>query len=300
MSRRRWQHTASILGLALAAAAPTPLSARPASTTATSIPFDVQHDRLFIDTQVNGRPVRALLDSAAELSVLDAKTALALGIGGDKAQEVKGSGGTLEGTMADGVKVSAGPYRLAPQTVMIADLSDISRRLNGGKPIALILGRPFFDARRWTIDFVARRVSPASPVRRPAGQRLPLKTVHGIETMPVTIEGHAPAQAAFDLGNGSGVLIGKAYAARIGLNAPSRITGATKGGGLGGAIARQQIVLRTLTVAGHVFRDVPAAIDPTDNAEDVNIGTDILRHFRITTDYPGHAVWLAPQPRDRR
>ena len=300
MSRRRWQHTALILGLTLAAAAPTPLSARPASTAATSIPFDVQHDRLFIDTQVNGRPVRALLDSAAELSVLDLKSAIELGIGGDKAQEVKGSGGTLEGTMADGVKVSVGPYQLAPQTVMIADLSDISRRLNGGKPIALILGRPFFDARRWTIDFVTQRVSPASRVGRPAGKRLPLQTVHGIETMPVAIEGHAPAQAAFDLGNGSGVLIGKAYATRIGLNAPSRITGATKGGGLGGAIARQQVVLRTLNVAGRVFHDVPAAIDPTDNAEDVNIGTDILRHFRITTDYPGHAVYLTPQPRDRR
>lgn len=300
MSRRPWQHAALVLGLTLAATAPAPLNARPASTTATSIPFDVQHDRLFIDTQVNGRPVRALLDSAAELSVLDLKSAIELGIGGDKAQEVKGSGGTLEGTMADGVKVSVGPYQLAPQTVMIADLSDISRRLNGGKPIALILGRPFFDARRWTIDFVTQRVSPASRVGRPAGKRLPLQTVHGIETMPVAIEGHAPAQAAFDLGNGSGVLIGKAYATRIGLNAPSRITGATKGGGLGGAIARQQVVLRTLTVAGRVFHDVPAAIDPTDNAEDVNIGTDILRHFRITTDYPGHAVYLTPQPRDRR
>ena len=300
MSRRPWQHAALVLGLTLAATAPAPLNARPASTTATSIPFDVQHDRLFIDTQVNGRPVRALLDSAAELSVLDLKSAIELGIGGDKAQEVKGSGGTLEGTMADGVKVSVGPYQLAPQTVMIADLSDISRRLNGGKPIALILGRPFFDARRWTIDFVTQRVSPASRVGRPAGKRLPLQTVHGIETMPVAIEGHAPAQAAFDLGNGSGVLIGKAYATRIGLNAPSRITGATKGGGLGGAIARQQVVLRTLNVAGRVFHDVPAAIDPTDNAEDVNIGTDILRHFRITTDYPGHAVYLTPQPRDRR
>jgi hypothetical protein len=39
-------------------------------------------------------------------------------------------------------------------------------------------------------------------------------------------------------------------------------------------------------------RDVPAAIDPTSNAADLNVGTAILKHFVITTDFPRHALWL--------
>ena len=55
------------------------------------------------------------------------------------------------------------------------------------------------------------------------------------------------------------------------------------------------MVLRNLRVAGREFRDVPAAIDPGETASDLNIGTSILRHFIITTDFPNRTVWLEPR-----
>ena len=43
------------------------------------------------------------------------------------------------------------------------------------------------------------------------------------------------------------------------------------------------------------LQTIPAAIDRTDNAADVNVGVRILRHFRITTDFAENAVWLEPR-----
>jgi hypothetical protein len=102
-------------------------------------------------------------------------------------------------------------------------------------------------------------------------------------------------QAVFDLGNGREVLIGRAFAERLGLTAPGRIVERRSGGGLGGARDQDIVVLRNLRLAGREFRDVPAAIDPGESASDINIGTSILRHFVITTDFPERAVWLEPR-----
>ena len=99
-----------------------------------------------------------------------------------------------------------------------------------------------------------------------------------------------PAQAEFDLGNGSDVMVSRAFAQKAGL----KVTGQKSGGGIGGEIVRDTTVLPTLTVAGVVFRDVAATVDDQSNANDLNIGTSILRNFRITTDFKQRAVWLQP------
>ena len=52
----------------------------------------------------------------------------------------------------------------------------------------------------------------------------------------------------------------------------------------------------SLTVAGRTFRNVPAAIDDQPNANDLNVGTSILKEFLIVTDFKQRAVWLAPRP----
>ncbi len=93
------------------------------------------------------------------------------------------------------------------------------------------------------------------------------------------------------------MLIGAAYAERAGLLAPDRIVGQKSGGGIGGEVERDLVVLAELEVAGVSFRDVPAAIDRTDNAGDVNVGVRILRNFVITVDFAENAVWLEPRQR---
>jgi hypothetical protein len=61
---------------------------------------------------------------------------------------------------------------------------------------------------------------------------------------------------------------------------------------------RDLVVLPTLKLAGMTFRDVRAAIDDQPNTNDLNIGTSILKHFLITTDFKERTVWLQPTPEE--
>ena len=248
--------------------------------------------RLTIAARINSQPVDALLDSAAEMTILDRAFAKQLKL--DQGQSVTGQGSgksTFDANLVNGVMLEALGLTLRNQTIAVADLSDVGRRLLGHK-IDVILGRELFDAARLSIDIDAHRISVVPRNREPRGVRLALVTEHGVETIPVRVESGDEVRATFDLGNGSGVLIGSALAARTHLLSDGRKVDVKRGGGLGGETERQVITLRSIEIAGQRFDDVPAAIDPQPSASDVNIGVGLLRHFRITTDYAKHAVWL--------
>ncbi|MBV8687270.1 MAG: aspartyl protease family protein [Alphaproteobacteria bacterium] len=270
---------------ALALLAPLLLAAAPAHR------IELTNDRLFLPVEVDGVTVPGLLDSAAEVSAVDDGLARRLALRLEGGDEVKGTGGTARVRFAGGVTLAAAGLRLAPATVAVLDLDEVVGRLVH-RPTEVILGRELFDAGRLRIDISGGRIAAVPPGRAPRGVRLPLVTRKGVETFPVVVEGHPPVWADFDLGNGSEVLVGRAYAERIGLAAPGRIRGRKAGGGIGGAVERDLVVLETLRVAGRTFHDVPAAIDPLPNAADLNVGTAILKHFAITTDFPQHRLWL--------
>lgn len=251
--------------------------------------------RLMIDAKINGRPVLALLDSAAEATILDRDLARRLKLGAGQAATGQGSGAaSFAVTLVSDVTLQALGLTLGDQTVAVADLSDVGRRLLGQR-VEVILGREIFDAARLSIDIDGRRIAVIPRDREPPGVRLALVAEHGVETVPVRIESGEPVRATFDLGNGSRLLIGAALAARMRLLTDGRPVATDRGGGLGGEATRQVLTLRSIEVAGREFRDVPAAIDPQSSASDANIGIALLRHFRITTDYTDRTVWLEPR-----
>ena len=251
--------------------------------------------RLYVDAAVNGRHVLALLDSAAESTILDRAFAAGLKLGQGTAVAGQGSGqSSFEASVVEGVTIAALGLRLPNQAVAIADLSDVSARLVGHR-VDVILGREIFDAARLRIDIAGGRIAVVGATVAPHGVRLELKTEHGIETMPVRVEDGETVAAAFDLGNGSQVLLGAAFAARAKLLTDGRPVGSATGGGLGGAASRQVLTLRSLELAGRRFVEVSAAVDPQPSASDLNLGVSILRHFNITTDFAHHAIWLEPR-----
>lgn len=173
------------------------------------VPLTVHRNRLFVAAAVNGRPIEALLDSGAEMTSIDDDHAAALGLALTGDDVVKGSGGTAKVRFSEGVTVEAAGIRLADRMVAVFDLDEVASRLIG-RPVPVIVGRELFDAARLRIDVDAGRIAALPRDREPAGVRLPLTTHKGIEHFPVSIEGHPPASAAFDLGNGGTVLIGRA------------------------------------------------------------------------------------------
>ncbi|HOP18575.1 MAG TPA: pepsin/retropepsin-like aspartic protease family protein [Parvularculaceae bacterium] len=252
----------------------------------------VRGDRLFVAARINGVETSdALLDSGAEMSFLDKSFAEQVGLVTAGSETARGTGGEEEVTFAEGVTIEAAGLTLENQTVAVLDLSDISSRVVG-YPVSIVVGREIFDAARLKIDIEASSIEVIARDADPVGVMLPMETHKGLQTIPASVEGGEPVQADFDLGNGNDVLIGADYAERVGLSAPERIVGQKAGGGIGGEVMRDMIVLRELEIAGVTFHDVPAAIDRTDTAADLNVGVRILRKFVITTDFSQSAVWL--------
>lgn len=280
-----------LIGSALAAACcalPVP------SRAATVYPLKAtKGGRLLLATQVNGHPVDALFDSAAEGSFLDRGIAQKIGLAGSESVTAKGSGEkNFTVPLAKGVTVSAAGITLRDQTIAVSDLSDVGRRLLG-HPLDMILGREIFDAARLRIDIAGARLEVLDDKTQPRGTRLETKTVNGIEVFPLRVEGDE-VLAAIDTGNGSHVLVGARYANRRGFLTDGRAVTQDKGGGLGGETTRKVIALKSLEVAGVTLSDVTGAIDEGDSATDLNVGISVLKHFVVTTDFRVHALWLDP------
>jgi hypothetical protein len=164
-----------------------------------------------------------------------------------------------------------------------------------GSPLKFVLGRELFDAARLRIDIEGGSLQVLSRRAAVSGTALALTGHAGIESIPVRVEDIAAA-ADVDLGNGSDVLIGKAFAERSGLLVPGRVIARRQGGGIGGERDRDVIRLGTLEIAGTTFTDIEAAVDSMDNAGDLNLGVRILRRFIIVTDFARQRIWLESRP----
>jgi len=257
-----------------------------------SWPFVLRNGRLFVTAAINGVSTEALLDSGAEVTVIERAAASRFGIAAGKPLKITGSGAARQAAeIVTGIRIEALGLSLTPEAVVTTDLSDVSRRL-AGVPLEAILGREIFDAARLRIDFANRTIERLDPQSTPAGVQLPLTTEHGIETVPITIAGRR-AQATLDIGNGSRPMISTAFAEANGLLA-GRLTGQARGGGIGGEKALTTVRLDGVEIAGRRFDGIEFAVEEGANASDANIGTSLLSAFRITIDYAARFAWLEP------
>ncbi len=239
---------------------------------------------------MNGEQVDALLDSGAELTIVDTRFAARIGLVGAKTVEARGTGAaTTQADLVENVSILALGRQVGIPLAAIMNLSDIEARLIGA-PLPVILGRELFDAGKIAIDIEASRIAWLPGDHPVEGVRLPLTSAHGVETIPVEFGEGINVQADFDLGNGTGLLISSELSDRLGL----RPVGVEPGGGIGGAIGRPVVYVPELSIAGRIFRHVRAHVSD-DMQVPANVGVGLLRNFRIVTDYPNRQLWLQPR-----
>jgi predicted aspartyl protease len=256
---------------------------------ASAEPLLVENGRLFIQATINGAATEALLDSGAEASLVDPTLAAEAKLPEGQPITMKGSGGSTAARFVEGVPIKALGLEVQGEGIVVMDMTDLSRRLIK-RPTRAIVGRELFDAARLRIDLAGGAIAVADRAQPPPGTKLPLTGHAGIESVPIKVNGVA-AQAEFDLGNGSDPMISRSMVRKLGL----KVSGKKAGGGIGGEVQRDVVTIPMLEVAGKHFHNVTAAIDDQPNANDMNIGTSILRNYIITTDFKGRAVWLALQ-----
>ena len=273
-----------------------------AATATTPLPFEFYlGSRIYIPASVNGVETHVLLDSGAEATVLDKTWAEEHGIKPAGAVAAVGTGGRTEASLATGVNIRVGDLELKDLTVVLIDLRGIGKLL--GRPVPIILGKEVFNDLAVSLDFQAKTIAFTDPAAfaPPAGAvAVPIMSVNGIRTVPVSIEGAAPVQMDFDLGNGSPLLVYSAFWKPAGLLTDGRPSSKALSGAIGGLKVRDLVTVRSLTFAGVTFTGVPATLfgDEAKDADGTislgNIGMPILNRFALTTDFAHDRIWLTP------
>ena len=124
------------------------------------------------------------------------------------------------------------------------------------------------------------------------------ETEDGIHVIQALVEGH-PARLAFDLGNGSPLVLYHRFWSSAGLLA-DRPTSTTLIGGFGGAFPQAIAMVRSVTLGGVMFTAVPTTFQDMKSSAarlqklDGNIVMPILSRFRLIADFPRDRVLLAP------
>ena len=291
MSMRALWTAVGIVLLSACAAVP---NTGPAAPLAAEPLLRVEGNRIFLAARLQGLATEALLDSGAEMTLVDSGFAAEAGLIAFGEDEVKGTGaGTESVQFAQGVTIESAGKQLADRTVAIRDLTDISKRVVG-HPLTIILGREIFDEGIYALDVDTGRFESVAPNALPAAQPLALSEANGIKQFAVTIDG-LPVMADFDLGNGNEVLISREFAERAGLLEAENILGTKLGGGIGGPVERTLVRVETLEIGGHVLRDLTVAVSPPGDGADANIGVSVLRNFTLVIDFAGNRVWLEPR-----
>jgi len=270
-------------------------------------------NRIFFPARVNGHDVVVLLDSGATVSGIDRAYAARIGLQPQGGFTAPGTGGVDTMGFVGGLDIQVGELTLHGVNAAALDFAPVAQRI--GHPIPFVLGDEVFNELAVDIDFAHRRIAFRNPedLAKPDGAvEVPLNRVFGNRSVPVSIEGAAPVQCEFDLGNGSPLEIYPAYYQPHRL-LEGRPTSKVMAGSIGGFHPWSVATLDRIAFVGIDFPRMPAEFTPdtlsgaNSNVVVCNVGLPILSRFRLVVDYshdrlyaaayPGAAA--APFPRDR-
>ncbi|NVJ14910.1 aspartyl protease family protein [Myxococcus sp. AM010] len=272
------------------------------------IPFEFfNENRVYIPAQVNGQATQVLLDSGAEMTVVDTAYARELGLETQGQLAAVGSGGQAQAQLAGGVDITLGNLTLTGLTVAVIDLSEVARLI--GHPLPVVLGKEAFNQLVVDVDFPNRRVAfhEASRFKAPPrAVRLPLvESAGGQRAVQLSIEGRPPIPVLFDVGNGGALSLFPAYWQQAGL-LTGRRSSKTLSGAVGGLRERDVATLKDIQLAGITLKNVPTVFDDAGKSVSGsdrllgNLGLAVLGRFRMITDYAADTLMLVPDARALR
>ena len=247
-----------------------------------------------------------MLDSGAHGSVVNAAVADALRLPKGRAGQSFGAGGPAEAREIAGVTLEVGGARLERRTVSALDLRPLEN--NTGRALEGILGSDLFQRYVVQIDYETRMIDlyePAAFDARGRGESLPLTFHHNHPYVraKVTLPGHDPFDDEFvlDLGSNLPLILLPSFIEKKNIRGSLPPTLETFGRGVGGEVGLPMGRASRLQIGGFSL-DGPVTAFPRSGTfgrtgKAGNIGSAVLRRFRVTFDYPGKRVILEPNGR---
>jgi predicted aspartyl protease len=276
-----------------------PLNPRFADGRATPwLPLTPRPRLIEIAVAVNGTPIRAIVDSGAQLSAVDAGLAERIGLPRTLAAPIVAYGVGGGPRLAHTVHLDLALPGLAIGGVRAAALDLARIAAVTGRDFSLLIGRDVLRRLVVEADFPRERARFLAPdaYRPQAGAvAIPLGHAHGAATATVRIEGGPPLDLLVDTGASGEIALSEAAAQAAGLLAPGRPVRQARSVGLGGLnldrIARASTVqLGPLAAHGvdiQIYAAGAHAPAPTGL-----LGAGFMRPFRAALDLGGRRLYL--------
>lgn len=267
------------------------------------LPFDLLNQHIYVRGEIDGKPVRLLVDTGGVNLVT---TAAAARLGLPLSGKLGGSGvgeQAVEVSFTRASRLTLGALELSQPRFYVFPMDDLMEI--EGESFDGIIGFELFQRFAVTLDYPARRMIVLEPgkLALPASAlRVPFTLVERIPVVEGSLNG-LPARLSIDTGSRASASVTGPFARKHELErvlAPrfSAVTGWGVGGGVRSSPVRIAELRLGPAVLQHVLGDLflgeRGALN--DSRFDINIGGGILRRFAVTFDYVGRVMYLVPGP----
>ncbi|GIV20854.1 MAG: hypothetical protein KatS3mg023_2605 [Armatimonadota bacterium] len=300
----RWEQSEHLPRHALLSKLQAPAPLPPPAGLPVNLPVRLSQREIFVPVKLNGREYLMMLDTGAGITVVDQPVAEALRLPPGESMNVLGASGQGEASVTSLASLQIGNVRLRDVQVAVTDLGLI--RLIGGSRFGGILGFNVLNRFRVTLDYHRRTVTLERPGGKlPAGTAITAPFPGATPMLEVEVEDIGKVPMLLDTGAAMSILPVEAAQQWQPLRAAS--LGLTLGVGGAGSVPRAARA-SVVRLAGETVRGVTLMFSsPAPKGAPVQIlseagfgllGNNLLRHFRLTIDYPMRTVVLQrmPQP----
>lgn len=261
---------------------------------AEDIPFEYVDNHLYLPAIVNGKERLWILDTGADITVLNKSFAEELKLPLEGTIKGNAAGGSVDVNLTTLPPFSVEGIRFQGQTVGVIDMTELIRRL--GVDIAGILGYDFLSRFVTKVDYASHRVSfydPQTFAYAGGGHELGIHFSGGHFEVPATLDGVHTGNWLFDIGAGSTDLHGafgkkEGYADRPGVLRMLH--------GAGSEFLVKQVTCDSMLFAGFTLYkplvSVPyGGTDTTFTADRIGgLGNSLFQNFVLYCDYAGERL----------
>lgn len=274
---------------------------------ATTVPFQLVNNHIYVEVKLNGQgPFRLLCDTGGA-NVVSPTLAARLGLRSEGGLQGRGVGEKSEDFSLTKVEtVTLGDVTLRDQLFVVFPLEPLGNV--EGIPVHGLVGYEVFKRFAVEVDYEAGRLTLTSPPSfRYAGKgvAVPFRFNGHVPQVDGKIDG-IPGKFDIDTGSRASVDLLGPFAEQHGLARRYRAgSPRVTGWGVGGPARGQVVRARRLELGAVVIRE-PVAMISTQKAGAFvdpyvagNVGGGVLRRFKVTFDYAGRVMYLEPNAHAR-
>ena len=267
---------------------------------ATSIPFDLIDNHVYLDVSLNGKgPYRFIFDTGGQ-NIID--PAVVAEIGAGAAGNVQGSGvgaATEQFSFAQVNSLRVGGAELRDQLFIVGPVRT-GFGIAGSAPVDGIIGAEVLARFVTVFDYAAHRVTLEQPGTPPAGTSIPFVFDGTQPDVACTVAG-VPTRCSIDSGSRSSLDLLSPFLATNPAVVPAGISApGVNGFGVGGADVGRLGRLPSLEIGGFDLTDLVAGFSSATSGAfavpgiGANVGGGVLKRFTVTYDYPHQTLSLLP------